>query len=147
MYDMIAKARNNWEQAEKYTDFVKCAALFARTGGWSGAHDEAVARGMPERIVSQLKAAVSAATTGNVGTTTYGPSFGAFIASMFNIGAAEQIAAAALRLPNQFYGRFVIGGGVTVAAVAEAAGIPVRTVTFSPTKPNQCSGRHHQRTH
>jgi hypothetical protein len=134
MFAAMKSVRDSHEQSERCTDFVKMAALYACSGGsWHDAHERAAALGMPDRIVAQLKAATNATASGSVAATSLGPSVGAFVASLANIGAAERIAAASLRLPSGLYGRFILGGGVTVGPVNEAQAVPVRTMALSST--------------
>ena len=103
------------------------------------AADKAARSGVSASVCTALTKAVSAATIGNTGITTFGSLISAFMAQVRNVGAFDRIAADALNLPLRPGNVLIDVSSITASTPAEGAAKPLSAIhlgaeDFSPTK-------------
>ena len=129
---MLRQVARSYDDATNYTVFVAAAACLMASNNSGNAVEKAAGLQDAERVQRVLKAAIAGSITSNSGIVFFGPELSAFMSALRQVGAADAIFAAAMRLPLH-PGRVVLFSSIAAATVAEGVSKPIRALRLLST--------------
>ena len=127
---MLRSAARSYDEATNYTAFIEACACLLASDRSHDAVSKAEVLGKGDRVGRLIKAAVSGAITSNSGLVFVGPELSAFMSALRQVGAADQIFAAAMRLPLH-PGRVAVFTSIAGGTVNEGVAKPIRALRLT----------------